>query len=261
MIALNFSWDILWRIRYTDAALSFSRVKGLLLHLLCYTVPAKCNTILDIQTPALRPTHLATLRQGSATYGPRAGSGPPSKIIRLAAPLHNVVTVWPARWHFILGICSPCKFLHCIFMKCLWKTALCYKCTICRIPGLWTVKARSFNWLKFHKFPSFNNNISSKGNRILLDIISTARRILQSFWPATRERLPIPALGPSSDTHTVHVVLQSVQRFSEAVCRLQLNNGLRPFAVNMPSYPNPGCVVCSRFLCDWWLLPAFFSVA
>jgi len=31
--------------------------------------------------------------QGSATYGPRAGSG---KIIRTAGPLQIVVTVWPA---------------------------------------------------------------------------------------------------------------------------------------------------------------------
>jgi len=30
----------------------------------------------------------------------------------------------------------------------------------------------------------------------------------------------------SNNTHTGHVVLQSVQRFSEAVCRLQLNNSV-----------------------------------
>jgi len=36
------------------------------------------------------------LVQGSATYGPKAGSGPPSKIIRPAAPLQLVVTVWHA---------------------------------------------------------------------------------------------------------------------------------------------------------------------
>jgi len=35
------------------------------------------------------------LDQGSATYGPRAGFGPPSKIIRPAAPLQSVVTLWP----------------------------------------------------------------------------------------------------------------------------------------------------------------------
>jgi len=36
------------------------------------------------------------LGHGLATYGPRAGSGPPSKIIRSAAPLQIVVIVWPA---------------------------------------------------------------------------------------------------------------------------------------------------------------------
>jgi len=36
---------------------------------------------------------------------------------------------------------------------------------------------------------------------------------------------------------------------------------LRPFVVNLPSYPNPSCVVCSWFLCDWWLLSTFFHVA
>jgi len=53
------------------------------------------------------------------------------------------------------------------------------------------------------------------------------------------------------------VVLQSIQRISEAVCRLRLKKQLRPFVVNLPSYPNPSCVVCSWFLCDWWLLPTF----
>ena len=38
MIALNFSWIVLWKIRFTDTALSFTIVKGLVLHLLCYTV-------------------------------------------------------------------------------------------------------------------------------------------------------------------------------------------------------------------------------
>jgi len=33
---------------------------------------------------------------GSATYGPRVGSGPPSKITRPAAPLQIVVIVWLA---------------------------------------------------------------------------------------------------------------------------------------------------------------------
>jgi len=31
-----------------------------------------------------------------------------------------------------------------------------------------------------------------------------------------------------SNTHTRHVVLQSIQRFSEAVCRLQLNSTVTP---------------------------------
>jgi len=109
MIALTFSWKVLWRIRFTDTALSFSVVKGLFLHLLCYAVYAKSNTILDIQTQVPRHTRLAALRS-------------------------------------------------------------------------------------------------------------------------------------SSNRH--NVVLQSVQRFSEAVCRLQLHNSLRLFLVNLPSYPNPGCVVC-----------------
>ena len=37
------------------------------------------------------------LKQRSATYGPRAGSGPPRKNIWLAASLQIVVVVWPAR--------------------------------------------------------------------------------------------------------------------------------------------------------------------
>jgi len=36
------------------------------------------------------------VKQGSATYGPRAGSGPPSKIILSSDPLQIVVTAWPA---------------------------------------------------------------------------------------------------------------------------------------------------------------------
>jgi len=36
------------------------------------------------------------LVQGSATYGPRAGSGPPIKIIRPAAPLQIAVISSPA---------------------------------------------------------------------------------------------------------------------------------------------------------------------
>jgi len=63
------------------------------------------------------------------------------------------------------------------------------------------------------------------------------------------------ALQSFSNTHSEHVVLQSVQRFSDADCRLHLNNTsepLRPFVVNLPSFPS--CVVCSWFLCDWWLL-------
>jgi len=36
------------------------------------------------------------------------------------------------------------------------------------------------------------------------------------------------ALQSFSNTHTGHVVLQSVQHFSEAVCRLQLNNTVTP---------------------------------
>jgi len=36
------------------------------------------------------------------------------------------------------------------------------------------------------------------------------------------------ALQSFSDTHTGHVVLQPVQGFNEAVCRLQLNNTLAP---------------------------------
>jgi len=36
------------------------------------------------------------------------------------------------------------------------------------------------------------------------------------------------ALQSFSNTHTGHEALQSVQRFSEAVCRLQLNNIVTP---------------------------------
>jgi len=36
---------------------------------------------------------------------------------------------------------------------------------------------------------------------------------------------------------------------------------MRPFVVNLSSYPKPGYVVCSWLFCDWWLLAAFFNVA
>jgi len=62
MIALNFSRKVLWRIRFTGTALSFSMFKGLFLHLLCYTMYAKSTTILDIQTQAPWPTRLTALR-------------------------------------------------------------------------------------------------------------------------------------------------------------------------------------------------------
>jgi len=37
------------------------------------------------------------------------------------------------------------------------------------------------------------------------------------------------------DPLVIHVVLQSVQDFSQAVCRLQLHDTPIPFAVNWPS--------------------------
>jgi len=42
------------------------------------------------------------IEQGSVTYGPLAGSGPPSKIIRLTLLLQLAVTVWPA-----IMFCEP----------------------------------------------------------------------------------------------------------------------------------------------------------
>jgi len=40
--------------------------------------------------------HAHRFENHSATYGLGTGSGPPSKIIRPAAPIQVVVTVWPA---------------------------------------------------------------------------------------------------------------------------------------------------------------------
>jgi len=61
----KFFMDVLWRICYTDTALSFSMVKGLFLHLVCCTAYVKSNTILGVQTQAPWPTGLANLRSFS----------------------------------------------------------------------------------------------------------------------------------------------------------------------------------------------------
>jgi len=42
------------------------------------------------------------LWQGSESYGPQAGSGPPSKIIPPSAPVKIAVTEWPAKWYYSL---------------------------------------------------------------------------------------------------------------------------------------------------------------
>ena len=72
--------------------------------------------------------------QSSATYGPRARSGPPSKIIRPAVPLQIVVTVWPVKWYYISWICRPCNFLHCILIE-KPHCAVNVQCTVRRILG------------------------------------------------------------------------------------------------------------------------------
>jgi len=70
------------------------------------------------------------------------------------------------------------------------------------------------------------------------------------------------ALQSFSNTCTGHVVLQSVQRFSETVCSLQtVQYRYAHLWVTCHLTPNPNCVVCSSFLCDWWLLPTTFHVA
>jgi len=49
---------------------------------------------------------------------------------------------------------------------------------------------------EFHKFPSFNNIIISKRNRIVGGkLVRPAITCRVCFWPATRKRLPTPAIA------------------------------------------------------------------
>ena len=56
-----------------------------------------------------------------------------------------------------------------------------------------------FIWLKFHKFPNFNNIINSKWNGIDGEkLVRPAIPCRVCFWPTTKERLPTLALALTS---------------------------------------------------------------
>jgi len=117
---------------------------------------------------------------GSATYGPRAGPGPPSKIIRPAASL---------------PMCSNCKdplvVLHFMNLPSLPYLLLkTYEELLMK-----NRTAQELIWLKVHKFPRFN---SSKGNGIVGGKLARpAVRCRVCIWPGTRERLPTPDVSAS----------------------------------------------------------------
>ena len=104
--------------------------------------------------------------QSSATYGPRAGSGLPSNIIRPAAPSQIVVTVWPAKWCYVLWICRPCNFLQCILIE-KPHCAINVQCTVRRVLGFhYEVWKSGVNLIKFHKFSRFIDITNRKWNRL-----------------------------------------------------------------------------------------------
>ena len=105
--------------------------------------------------------------QGSATYGPQAGSGPTNKIIRPVALFANCSDCM-ARLVvlYFMNLTLKLLVLHAYEeLQYLWESALCYKCTLYRI---WCFHYKLWKsglaWLKFHKFPSFNNITNSGGN-------------------------------------------------------------------------------------------------
>jgi len=94
------------------------------------------------------------------------------------------------------------------------ETARCYTCTVCHIFHF-LCEHREFIWLYFHKFPSFNNIINSKGSRIVGEkLVRRAIPCRLCFWPAVRERLPTPALNsPVYSTLNAIVTSYNIQVF------------------------------------------------
>ena len=86
------------------------------------------------QNPQIIP-----LKQGSATYGP------PSKIIRPAAPLQIAVLVLHTYYELLY----------------LWEIVLCYTCTICHILGLrYELWKSGVNLIKITKIITINNKMN-----------------------------------------------------------------------------------------------------
>ena len=155
------------------------------------------------------------LGQGSGAYGPRAGSGPPSKIIRPVAPLQNCSNY--SMYSPPSGIIfHESVLLSTSCIAYLWGNT--YEKQHCVINvmyvTLWAFVMNCENqeliWLKF---PRFIHSINGKGNVIICgNLARPALPCRVCFWPATRERFPTPDLGIYSNNGTMFS-----QRFS---CRI-----------------------------------------
>jgi len=77
------------------------------------------------------------LGQGSETYGPGAGSDPPSKIIRPAVSLPNrsncMARLYSGRLLYFVNLPSMQLFVLNTYGELLMKNARYYKCAVCRI--------------------------------------------------------------------------------------------------------------------------------
>ena len=101
----------------------------------------------------------------------------------------------------------------CNFLYCILTTNYTYENPHCAINVLYFIfwdfvmncENQEWVWLKFHKFPSFNDIIKSKKNEIVDGkLVRPAIPCRVCFWPATKERLPTPgpAVGAMSGTNS-----------------------------------------------------------
>ena len=144
------------------------------------------------------------LVQVSATYGLRAGWGPPSKIIPPGAPLPNCINCM-ARLVLLYFMNLP-SLQHLVFHTYEKPHSAL---NVLYVP-FWVLVVKYENqrliWLIFHKSPGFNN---SKGNGIIGGkLVRPAIHCGVCFMPATRERLPIPVL-----VHIQAVILCKIYSF------------------------------------------------
>jgi len=102
-----------------------------------------------------------SFKAGSTTYGP------PSTIIRPAAPLQILVIIWPTLWYYIWWVFPPWNILCCIGLLMRNRTGLkMYFMSFC--PTFVTNREnQELIWLKVHNLPSISSFTNNEGNGIV----------------------------------------------------------------------------------------------